>query len=100
MPSSYDFPIGLPADARPVSLTTDERNAFLKKVYGLVLFGLVCSGLGGYLSLSSGAVMLIPQHPWISMGLFFGLFFAANAGRKTPGLNIALLAAFTGFSGV
>jgi modulator of FtsH protease len=99
MPSNYDFPLGFPADARPVSLTTEERNAFLKKVYGFVLLGLVCSGLGGYAALSLGAVTLIIAHPWISMGLFFGTFLAANKWRQTAGLNVLLLAAFTGFSG-
>jgi FtsH-binding integral membrane protein len=100
MPANYDFPLGFPEDARPVSLTAEERNAFLRKVYGFVLLGLVCSGLGGYAGLSLGAVPAIIAHPWISMGLFFGLFFAANAGRKTAGLNVLLLAAFTGFSGL
>jgi len=99
MPSSFDFPLGFPADARPVALTTEERNAFLKKVYSLVLLGLVCSGVGGYLSLSTGAVTGIVQHPWLSMALFFGLFFGANAGRRVAGLNVLLLAAFTAFSG-
>jgi modulator of FtsH protease len=99
MPSNYDFPLGFPADARPVSLTTEERNAFLKRVYGYVLLGLVCSALGAYVALSLGAVSLIVAHPWISMGLFFGLFLGANAGRQTAGLNVLLLAAFTGFSG-
>jgi len=100
MPSSFDFPLGFPADARPVSLTTEERNAFLKKVYGLVLLGLVCSGLGGYLALSTGAVGLIAQHRIASALLYFGLFFGAMRGRKVEGLNILLLTTFTAFSGV
>jgi len=99
MPSNYDFPLGFPADARPVSLTTEERNAFLKKVYGYVLLGLVCSGLGGYIALSTGAVSLIVVHPWLSLGLYFGLFFGVSKGRTTAGLNVLLLGAFTGFTG-
>jgi modulator of FtsH protease len=99
MPSSHDFPLGFPADARPVSLTSEERNAFLKRVYGFVLLGLACSGLGGYLALSSGAATLVLQHRWLSIGLYFGLFIAANAGRKTAGLNVLLLAAWTAFTG-
>jgi FtsH-binding integral membrane protein len=99
MPSNYDFPIGFPADARPVSLTTEERNAFLKKVYGFVLLGLVSSGLGAYAALSVGAVGSIAAHPWISILLFFGLYIGALKGRQVEGLNVVLLIAFTGFSG-
>ncbi len=99
MPSSQNFPLGFPADARPVSLTSEERNAFLTKVYGFVLLGLACSGLGGYFAVSTGAVSLILAHRWISIGLFFGLFFAANAGRRQAGLNVLLLVAWTGFTG-
>ena len=99
MASQYDFPLNLPADARPVSLLAEERNAFLRNVYGLVAFGLLCSGVGGYLALTTGAVVPISHHPFLAMALYFGLYYGATAGRHVRGLNMLLLVAFTSFTG-
>lgn len=101
MPSSYPFPVsGLPSDARPYALDTGERAAFLRKVYGLVLVGVVSSGAAGAAAISSGAAMALLPHYIIAMLVYLGLFFACMAGRRVAGLNLLLLVAFTAFSGV
>jgi len=96
------FPLqqGVPAHFTEVVVGTAERNAFLRKVFGLVFFGLVCTGAGVYVGFSTGIAFQLMAHPWIAMGLFFGLFFGAQAGRHVAGLNIALLALFTAFEGI
>jgi FtsH-binding integral membrane protein len=101
MPPSYPFQVsGLSSDARPYALDTGERTAFLRKVYGLVLLGIVSSGLAGGVAISSGAALQLMQHYWIMMLVYFGLFFGCMAGRRIAGLNILLLIGFTAFTGV
>ncbi len=96
------FPLqpGIPGHFTEVVVGAEERNLFLRKVFGLVFLGLVCTGAGGLAGLDTGLSFQLMGHPWIGLGLFFGLFFGAQAGRHISGLNILLLAAFTGFSGV
>lgn len=98
---SFPFPVsGLPSDARPVGLDQEVRAAFLRRVYGLVLLGLVSTGVGGAYAVTSGLAFYFVQHLWLSMGLYFGLFFACRSWRRVRGLNFVLLMAFTGFTGV
>jgi modulator of FtsH protease len=96
------FPLqpGVPGHFTEVVVGAAERNAFLRKVFGLVFFGLLCTGAGGFAGLSTGASFQLLSHPWIALGLFFGLFFGVQAGRRTSGLNVLLLAVFTGFTGL
>jgi modulator of FtsH protease len=96
------FPLqpGIPGHFTEVVVGAAERNIFLRKVFGLVFFGLVCTGAGGLAGLDTGVSLQLVHHPWIAMGLFFGLFFGAQAGRHLAGVNILLLALFTGFAGV
>lgn len=101
MPANYPFPVsGLPQEANPFVLDADTRGAFLRKVYGLVLLGVAATAAGGVASLESGLAVYFVQHVWLALGLFFGLFFACQTWRKRAGLNLVLLLAFTGFSGV
>jgi FtsH-binding integral membrane protein len=101
MPPSYPFQVsGLPSDARPYVLETGERTAFLRKVYGLVLLGLVSSGVAGAAAVQYGVAVPLAQHYWIVTLVYFGLFFGCMAGRQIAGLNILLLVAFTGFTGI
>jgi FtsH-binding integral membrane protein len=96
------FPLqpGIPGHFTEVVVGAAERNIFLRKVFGLVFFGLLCTGAGGLAGLETGVSLQLVSHPWIGMGLFFGLFFGAQAGRHMAGLNVLLLALFTGFTGV
>jgi modulator of FtsH protease len=96
------FPLqpGVPSHFTEVVVGAAERNVFLRKVFGLVFFGLVCTAAGGLAGLDTGASMALMTHPWIGMGLFFGLFFGAQAGRHVGGLNVLLMALFTGFAGL
>ncbi len=101
MPAGLQFPVsGLPRDATPVLVESDDRALFLRKVYGLVLVGVAATGAGGAASWHSGLALYFLKHSWLSLGLFFGLFLACQAWRRVPGLNLVLLLAFTGFSGV
>jgi modulator of FtsH protease len=103
MPIQYEYPLHNQAPGVPahfVDVTGQlERNAFLRKVFGLVFIGLLFTGLGGYLGLVSGASLALMQHPLIAIAAYFGLFFGAQAGRHVAGLNFLLLGAFTAFTG-
>jgi len=96
------FPLqpGVPGHFTEIVVGAEERSAFLRKVFGLVFLGLLCTGLGAYAGIATGLSVQLLGHPWIAMGLFFGLFFGAQAGRRKAGLNILLLGLFTGFAGV
>jgi FtsH-binding integral membrane protein len=99
---THQFPLqpGVPQHYTEVVVGAAERGIFMRKVFALVFFGLLCTGVGGVAGLESGLSFGLVQHPWIGMGLFFGLFFGAHAGRHISGLNFGLLALFTGFAGV
>jgi modulator of FtsH protease len=104
MPPSYPFQVsgqasGFAGDANPY-VDTGARAAFLRKVDGLVLLGIVTSGIAGDVAITSGAALGLMQHYWIMMLAYFGLFFACMAGRRVAGLNILLLVAFTAVTGV
>ena len=99
-PISCPLQPGVPAHFTEVVVGAAERNVFLRKVFGLVFLGLACTAVGGVAGLDTGFSMQLLGHPWIAMGLFFGLFFGAEPGRHVAGLNLALLALFTGFAGV
>jgi FtsH-binding integral membrane protein len=96
------FPLqpGIPGHFSEVVVGAAERSVFLRKVFGLVLLGLVCTGVGAVAGLDTGLSFALRTHPILGIGLFFGLFFGAQAGRHVSGLNLALLALFTGFAGV
>jgi FtsH-binding integral membrane protein len=101
MPPSYPFSVsGLPSDARPYVLDTGERSAFLRKVYGLVLLGIVSSGVAGGVAINTGAALALAPHYMVAMLVYFGLFLGCMAGRRIAGLNLLLLVAFTAFTGV
>jgi FtsH-binding integral membrane protein len=100
MPPSYPFQVsGLPSEANQY-VDTGARSAFLRKVYGLVLLGLVSSGIAGSAAVTSGAALQLMQHYLLATLVYFGLFFGCMAGRRVAGLNILLLIAFTAFTGV
>jgi modulator of FtsH protease len=69
-------------------------------VFGLVFLGLACTAGGGVAGLDTGLSQQLYGHPLIGLLLFFGLFFGVQAGRRVAGLNVALLALYTGFTGI
>src|SRR5262249_31186107 len=95
------FPLqpGIPGHYTEVMVGAAERSAFLRKVFGLVFFGLVCTGVGGVAGLGTGFSLGLMQHPLLAVALVIGLLFGAQAGRLISGLNLALMALFTGFEG-
>ncbi len=88
----------------PSSVITEDapaQMAFLQKVYSLFLLGLVSAVSGGaYITMTDPDVArAIMVHFLIGLLVYFGVFFLTMAVRKTPGLNIVALLAFTFVSG-
>jgi modulator of FtsH protease len=76
------------------------KSAFLSKVYGLLLVGLVTAAGGAFFTLTNPAVQgFLFGHMIISVILYFGVFFGCMAARRIAGLNILALLAFTLVSG-
>lgn len=80
---------------------TQTQLSFLQKVYSLFSLGLVSAFAGSFVMVANPdlAAAVLP-HYLILMLVYFGVFFGCMALRKTPGLNIAALLAFTFISGV
>ncbi len=76
------------------------QMAFLQKVYSVFLLGLVAA-LGGVVVVFSNPslIQLIASHPWITIIAEFAVFFLAIGVRKTPGINVVALLAFTFVNG-
>ncbi|HVM33704.1 MAG TPA: Bax inhibitor-1 family protein [bacterium] len=97
--------MGLLTQDQPIAtsvITEDSatQSAFLSKVYGLLLVGLVTAAGGAYLTMTNQAIMgQVMAHPILTMVLYFAVFFGCMAARRVPGLNILALLAFTLVSG-
>lgn len=75
----------------------DARIQFLGKTYGMLALCVAAGSLGAYLSMG----LSFPyQHPWIMLFLMIGGVFAVQALRHTNGLNLILLLAFGGLTGL
>jgi FtsH-binding integral membrane protein len=88
----------------PSSVANEDAYAkasFLQKVYSLFLLGLGAAFGGAYITLTNPtfAKAILP-HFFIGLIVYFGVFFLCMAVRKTPGINVAALLAFTFVSGV
>lgn len=106
------------AGARSFAQDTGEaRLAFLRKVYGLFLCGIVSATIGANVALYAGdsavriagpghAVAVPPlvgfffQHFFVWTGLWIAANFGARAVSSIPGVNVAALVGFTFVSGV
>jgi FtsH-binding integral membrane protein len=76
------------------------QSSFLQKVYGLFLLGLITAFGGAVVTMTNPQVLaLIGTHPIIGVIVYFGVFFLCMAVRRTPGVNILALLAFTLVSG-
>jgi modulator of FtsH protease len=100
-----------------VAASARHRLAFVQKVYGVFLLGIVSSLTASALLFAGPSAQLGSNRsgqdvvvPLLVMGVlknyfavviaFFVLFFVARAVRRTPGLNLLALLAFTAVSGV
>jgi len=98
--------MGLLTQDQPISssvVTEDSatRLSFIQKVYSLFLLGLFTSIGGALVTLSNrDFAMAVLSHYWIGLIVYFGVFFACMALRKTPGVNIVALLGFTFVSGI
>ncbi|HUO58726.1 MAG TPA: Bax inhibitor-1 family protein [bacterium] len=88
----------------PSSVVTEDsatQLSFIQKVYSLFLLGLFTAFAGAFVTLSNrDFAMAVLSHVWIGLIIYFGVFFACMALRKTPGVNVLALLAFTFVSGV
>jgi modulator of FtsH protease len=115
---SYGYSNRFAGFARPVARDEGRsRVLFLRKVYGLFFGGIVTATVGAVAALNVGAesssirvaggtlsvpplVAWVSQHFILSMLVYLGAFFGANAVRHVPKVNVAALFGFTFVSGV
>ena len=98
--------MGLLTQEPPIAssvITEDSATklSFIQKVYSLFLLGLF-TAIGGVLVTLThhDFAVAVLSHYWIGLIVYFGVFFACMALRKTPGVNIAALLGFTFVSGI
>jgi modulator of FtsH protease len=93
-----------PIASSVVKEDTQTQMAFLQKVYSLFLLGLFSTFGGALLTLSNPSIMNLIFGNIIGIIVlivaYFGLFFLTSAVRKTPGVNVLALLAFTFVSGL
>jgi modulator of FtsH protease len=91
---------------RPLSTGVVHENtgvqlSFLQKVYSLFLLGLVSAFAGAFVMVTNmDLARAVLPHSIILLIVYLAVFFGCLAVRKTPGLNVAALLAFTFVSGV
>ncbi len=104
------------AYSRAASIPVATALPFLRKVYLLLTAGVASAIVGAMVALyvgtpslvagSGGALVAPPAvafglvHPYVMLIGFIGTFFAANAARRIPGVNLAALLGFTFVSGL
>ena len=97
--------MGLLTQDKPIASSVVQEDAsvqmgFLQKVYSLFLLGLVSATAGAFTTMTDPDVArAVLGHFIIVTLVYFGVFFLALAVRKTPGINIVALLAFTFVSG-
>ena len=90
-----------PIASSVVSEDGQARLSFVQKVYSLFLLGLFTATGGAFITLSNqDFAIAVISHIWIGLIVYFGVFFACMALRKTPGINVVALLGFTFVSGV
>ncbi|MBI3267447.1 MAG: Bax inhibitor-1 family protein [Planctomycetes bacterium] len=88
------YAVEKPAAREPVA----GRMQFVRNVYALLVLSLVVTALGGAVGAATG-LAAVTAAVWASLALTVVFFVAALRVRKTPGLNLAALLAFTSLSG-
>jgi modulator of FtsH protease len=90
-----------------LSVSTGERLAFLRKVYGLMTASVAVSALSAMFALTFGAgrgeipplVALVGGSPFIAFLAILGGAYAASALARKPGINVAVLFGFAALLG-
>jgi len=85
---------------RVIDESTEERLAFIRKVYSLFFISLIFAGLGAYLGIRYQFVLWIFKHPWISLFLLVGMIFLVQGVRLVPGVNLLALFGFATLEGI
>ena len=79
---SQDQPIA----SSVITESSSVQSAFLSKVYGLLLIGLITAAGGAYLTMTSPAIQgLVMGHPILTIVAYFAVFFGCMAVRRVPG---------------
>ena len=78
--------------------TSSAMSAFIKQTYQLFAASLLAGSVGAYVGL--GLVSTVATWYWGFVILEFALLFGLYATKKSPGLNLIMLFAFTFVSGL
>ncbi len=73
-------------------------NRFMMKVYGLLAFMFLASGVGALWGMGKG-LQVVGPHPIILAIAMFGTLFLLMAVQKIPGLNLAVTTLFAALMG-
>ena len=94
-------------DARSVSerrfainVASEERLAFIKKVYGLLFLGLISAAVGAFVGLLPSVVSIIATGYIVLFLVWIGTLLLAHVFRRVEGINYLLLFSFTFLSGL
>jgi modulator of FtsH protease len=100
-----------------VPALTNERVAYLRKVYGLLFAAVLVAGFGGFASLNFGGTTRIPGTRilaptlvallmssratlWVAFGVLFVATLGASAVSKVKGLNVVALFGVAALMGI
>jgi len=113
MPDLRTFPM---TDRRPFPGSVALPLPYLRKVYSLFTAGVGAAIVGALVALYSGSTvavatrageLILPpivafgvEHPIVSFLGYLGAFFAASSLRRTPGVNVLALLAYTFVTGL
>ncbi len=95
--NSYDT---VKAGGFVVDEPSEERLAFVRKVYSLFFVALIFAAFGGLLGIRYELSLFIFKHPWISLFLLIGGMLLVQSVRLVPGVNLFALFAFAIFEGI
>lgn len=95
----YDRDYSKTVDGTYAEVQTSSSVAFMKKTYQLLAASMISAAAGAYATMPYAATVM--QYRWYIFGAtLLILFFGLRATRGKPGLNLAMLFAFTFLTGV
>lgn len=98
---SPDNQTGAPPVPTAAEAGVSERLGFIRKVYSLFFVATLFAIGGVMIGFAVPDVMImIAQHPFITLMLMMGGVIGAQAVRHVPGVNLAAFFGFTTFTGV
>jgi FtsH-binding integral membrane protein len=77
----------------------EARLSYVRKVYSYFGLGLLAAAGGALITMNSGVVYTIAEHPYITLFAFLGTFFFATSSAKNPSRALPALLLFTFVNG-